>query len=285
MRKSSQAARRPGAPDRALDQAVTRVRRRWRVRPRLGLILGSGFRGGLAGMEEAFSLPFSRLPGFPSAAVPGHEGRLVGGWLRGMPTLALSGRVHFYEGHDMETVTLGTRLLARLGVETLLVTNAAGGLNPRLRVGGFMILTDHINFMGVNPLRGPGAGDGSGFVDMTRAYDPGLQQLLRRAARKARIPLRSGVYLAVSGPSYETPAEIRAFRRLGADAVGMSTVPEVIAARQEGLRVAGLSCITNLAAGTGGSSLDHAEVLATGSRVSGKAARLLTEFAALYGHD
>jgi purine-nucleoside phosphorylase len=183
----------------------------------------------------------------------------------------------------METVTIGMRLLAVLGVESVLVTNAAGGLNPRHRVGDFMMLTDHINFMGTNPLRTARASAGNRFIDLTQAYDLELQRLLRRAARLAGIRLRQGVYLAVSGPSYETPAEIRAFRRLGADAVGMSTVPEVLVARQDGVRVAGLSCITNLAAGIGADALNHEEVLQTGSQVAAKAGRLLAHFASLYG--
>jgi purine-nucleoside phosphorylase len=198
--------------------------------------------------------------------------------------IVLAGRVHYYEGHNMEAVTFGVRILAELGVESVLVTNAAGGLNPKFRVGDFMMLSDHINCMGVNPLRGEARPDRARFVDLTEAYDPGLQSLLRRAARRIQLPLRRGVYMAVSGPSYETPAEIRAFRRLGADAVGMSTVPEVIVARQQGLRVAGLSCITNLAAGIGGKPLDHAEVLETGARVSRQASRLLQHFATLYGN-
>jgi purine-nucleoside phosphorylase len=250
---------------------------------RLGVILGSGFQGVLGAMESTATVPYSKLPGFPRPAVPGHEGKVVCGRLGGIPIVVLAGRAHYYEGHAMEAVTFGVRVLAQLGVESLLITNAAGGLNPRHRVGDFMMLTDHINLMGVNPLRGVPVRDGSGFVDLTRAYDPGLQTVLRRAARRARVALRQGVYLAVSGPSYETPAEIRAFRRLGADAVGMSTVPEVIAARQHGVRVAALSCITNLAAGIGGEALDHAEVLATGARVSRAATRLIEAFATFYG--
>jgi len=257
------------------------VRRRLAEAPRLALVLGSGFKEAVSRMEISFALAYSALPGFPRPTVPGHEGRLICGRLGGTPVVVLAGRSHYYEGHSMETVTFGVRLLARLGVESVLLTNAAGGLNPRFRVGDFMVLTDHINFMGANPLRG--TQDGSGFVDMTQAYDPDLQKLLRRAARAAGAPLRAGVYLAVSGPSYETPAEIRAFRRLGADAVGMSTVPEAIVARQAGLRVAGLSCITNLAAGIGSGPLDHHEVLETGQRASMRAGRMLEQFAKFYG--
>jgi purine-nucleoside phosphorylase len=266
------------------ERAAAVIRRGTGQPARLGVILGSGFQGVLSAMEITATIPYSVVPGFPRPSVPGHDGRVVCGRLGGVAVVVLAGRVHYYEGHAMEAVTFGVRVLARLGVETLLITNAAGGLDPRHRVGDFMMLADHINLMGVNPLRGVPVRDGSGFVDLTRAYDPGLQTVLRRAARRAKVTLRQGVYLAVSGPSYETPAEIRAFRRLGADAVGMSTVPEVIVARQHGLRVAALSCITNLAAGIGGEALDHAEVLATGARVSASATRLITHFATLYGN-
>jgi purine-nucleoside phosphorylase len=249
----------------------------------LGIILGSGFQGVLGAMQVKAEIPCSELPGFPRPSVPGHEGKVVCGKLGQVDVVAVAGRVHYYEGHNLDAVTFSIRVLARLGVESVVITNAAGGLNPRFRVGDFMVLADHINFMGVNPLRGPTRGNVTRFVDMTLAYDGGLRTLLRRAGRDTRIPLREGVYLAVSGPSYETPAEIRAFRRLGADAVGMSTVPEVIVARQLGVRVAGLSCITNMAAGIGVGGLHHQEVLAAGARVSEKASRLLERFASLYG--
>ena len=265
------------------SRVVAAIRREWDGVPSLGLILGSGFGGVLEAIRISAKIPYSKLPDFPKPTVPGHSGRVVCGTLGGVDVIALSGRVHYYEGHSMEAVTFGMRVLAALGVDSVVVTNAAGGLNPRFQTGDLMMLTDHINLMGVNPLRGACAEGGLRFVDMTRAYDSRLQALLKRAGRHARVPLRQGVYLAVSGPSYETPAEICAFRRLGADAVGMSTVPEVIVARQEGLRVAGLSCITNLAAGIGGEPLDHEEVLAAGSEASQKSCRLLERFASLYG--
>ena len=184
----------------------------------------------------------------------------------------------------MERVTFAVRVLAACGITDLLLTNAAGGINRKFHAGDFMVLTDHINFMGVNPLRGPCPAGLTRFVDLTRAYDTVLGELLHRAGRASGVKLRQGVYLAVSGPSYETPAEIRAFARLGADAVGMSTVPEAIVARQCGLRVAGLSCITNLAAGISPAPLSHEEVLETGERVKTQAATLLKNFAKLYGH-
>ncbi len=259
-----------------------RIQKRTALRPRLGLILGSGFQRVLRHVEVALCMPFASLRGFPTPTVPGHGGELIVGKLAGTPVAVLSGRVHYYEGHSMADVSFGIRLLAALGVRDVLLTNAAGGVNPRYRAGDFMLVTDHINFMGANPLRGAMTRGESRFVDMTRAYDPALQRWLRRAARRARVPLQSGVYLAVSGPSYETPAEVRAFGRLGADAVGMSTAPEAIVARQLGLRVAALSCITNLAAGVSRSPLSHDEVLETGKRAAPRAAKLLTQFARLY---
>jgi len=204
------------------------------------------------------------------------------GKLGDTPVLVLSGRAHFYEGHSMERLTFAVRALGAFGIRDLLLTNAAGGINQKFRPGDFMVLTDHINFMGVNPLRGDAARGQPQFVDMTQVYDPKLNALLFQAARRCKMKLRSGVYLAVSGPSYETPAEIRAFARLGADAVGMSTVPEAMVARQCGLNVAGLSCITNPAAGRGRSKLSHTEVLATAERVKVQAAELLKNFAQIY---
>jgi purine-nucleoside phosphorylase len=249
---------------------------------RLGIVLGSGFHGVLEEVQCHASIPYSKLPGCPSPSVGGHLGRLISGRLGGMAVWVLAGRAHYYEGHSMQAVTFGIRLLAQLGVESVLLTNAAGGLNPRWRVGDLMLFTDHINLMGANPLRGA-ADRTTRFVDLTCAYDPQYQAWMRRAARRLKLPLRSGVYLAVSGPSYETPAEIRAFRRLGADAVGMSTVPEVIVARHLGLRVSALSCITNLAAGLGDTRLEHTEVLQVGTRASLRAAQLLQQFAQIYG--
>jgi purine-nucleoside phosphorylase len=198
------------------------------------------------------------------------------------PVLVLSGRAHFYEGHPMERVTFAVRALAAFGIRDLLLTNAAGGISKKFRPGDFMLLADHINFMGANPLRGETAPGLPQFVDMTRVYDARLNALLLKAARAGRIKLRPGVYIAVGGPSYETPAEIRAFARLGADAVGMSTVPEAMAARQCGLNVAAVSCVTNPAAGRGKEKLSHAEVLETAGRVKVLAAELLVNFAELY---
>jgi purine-nucleoside phosphorylase len=263
--------------------AARRVHRLSRLRPSLAFILGSGFQQAIADLKVDAEIGYQKLPGFPAVGVSGHAGKLVLGHLAATPVLVLSGRAHYYEGHSMEQVTFAVRVLAEFGIRDLLLTNAAGGVNRAFRPGDFMLLADHINLMGANPLRGPAWAKGPRFVDLTRAYDPGLSQLLLKAARASKIRLRSGVYLAVSGPSYETPAEIRAFARLGADAVGMSTVPEAIVARQCGLRVAGVSCITNLAARRRGAALSHAEVLETAERVKNLAAQLLNSFAKMYG--
>ena len=265
--------------------AAARIGKLSRQRPALALVLGSGFHHALVKLRVRDKIPYARIPGFPKPTVSGHAGELFLGELGGTPVLVLSGRAHFYEGHPMERVTFAVRALAEFGIRDLLLTNAAGGVNRRFRPGDFMALTDHINFMGTNPLRGPSIKGRPRFVDLTRTYDAVLRGWLREAGRKCKLKLQTGVYLAVSGPSYETPAEIEAFARLGADAVGMSTVPEAIVARQCGMKVAGLSCITNLAAGRGGETLSHAEVLETAERVKNSAADLLEQFAKLYGEN
>jgi purine-nucleoside phosphorylase len=267
------------------EAAAARIRKLSRLRPTLAIVLGSGFHHALKTLEVEAEISYARLPGFPPVGVSGHAGQLLIGRLGGTPVLMLSGRAHYYEGHPMALVTFAVRALAAYGVRDLLLTNAAGGLNRSFRPGDFMILKDHINLMGVNPLRGAPAAGLPRFVDLTHTYDEGLCRLLRRAGRAGGTKLQAGVYLAVSGPSYETPAEIRAFARLGADAVGMSTVPEAIVARQCGLRVAALSCITNLAAGRSRETLSHAEVLATAERVKNLAAQLLKHFSNLYGQE
>jgi purine-nucleoside phosphorylase len=255
------------------------------LRPTLGIILGSGFQPALAGLQVDAEVSYKKLAGFPPVGVGGHSGKVVFGHLCGTPVLALCGRAHYYEGHPMERVTFPVRALAEFGVRDLLLTNAAGGINRSFRAGDFMMLTDHINFMGVNPLRGPPWPRRQRFIDLTRVYDTDLNALLQNAARQGKLQLRSGVYLAVAGPSYETPAEIRAFARLGADAVGMSTVPEAIVARQCGLRVAAVSCIANLAASRSRKALSHAEALENMGRVENLAANLLQNFSRLYGRQ
>jgi len=263
------------------------------LRPTLALVLGSGFNHVLSELKVDAAIACANLPGFPRPGVMGHEGKLLVGRFDSTPVMVLSGRTHFYEGHSMDRVTFAVRTLAAYGIRDLLLTNAAGGMNRKFRAGNFMVVTDHINFMGMNPLRGSDNSSRhfgvsrtkpprSRFVDLTEVYDATLRRRLETAARKARVKLQRGVYLAVSGPSYETPAEIRAFARLGADAVGMSTVPEAIVARQCEMRVAALSCITNLAAGISKSPISHEDVLETGHRVRLAGARLLKEFCRLH---
>ncbi len=264
------------------SEAAQSILKRSKLRPALAVVLGSGFQSLLSRCTVVYEVPYSAIPGFPRLSVAGHEGKLGLCFLAKTPVVVLSGRAHFYEGHSMAAVTFTMRVLAALGIKTVLLTNAAGGINSKFKPGDFMACTDHINFMGVNPLRGWPVTDGSRFVDLTDTYDPELVRVLKKAADQARARLHSGVYLAVSGPSYETPAEIRAFGRLGADAVGMSTVPEAIVARQCGMRVAGLSCITNLAAGRSKGKLSHQEVLEAGKAANLGAARLLENFVQIY---
>ena len=256
-----------------------------RLRPTLAIVLGSGFHHVLTALRVDKKVPYARIPGFPRPTVSGHAGELYFGRLGKTPVMILSGRAHFYEGHPMERVTFAVRALAAFGIRDLLLTNAAGGINRKFRAGDFMVLTDHINLMGTNPLRGEPAPGLPRFVDLTQVYDPKLSALLFRAGKSCHLKLQRGVYLEVSGPSYETPAEIRAFGRLGADAVGMSTVPEAIVARQCGLNVAAISCITNLAAGISKGNLSHTEVLATAERVKVLAVKWLETFAGGYGRD
>ena len=267
-------------PNTTPQMTAARLKKLSRLRPSLAIVLGSGFHHVLTGLRVEKKISCAKIPGFPVPSVSGHAGELYFGRLGDTPVLVLSGRAHFYEGHPMEHVTFAVRALAAFGIRDLLLTNAAGGINRKFHAGDFMVLTDHINFMGTNPLRGA-----PHFVDLTRVYDAGLGALLFRAGKSCNLRLQRGVYLAVSGPSYETPAEIRAFGRLGADAVGMSTVPEAIVARQCGLNVAAVSCITNLAAGISREKLSHAEVLETAERVKTLAAKLLEKFAGLYGQS
>src|SRR5208282_6364574 len=268
-----------------IQTAAARLRRISRLRPALAIVLGSGFHHVLTALRVDGKIVYAQIPGFPRPTVSGHAGELIFGRLGETPVLVLSGRAHFYEGYSMEQVTVPIRVLAALGIRDLLLTNAAGGVNQDFRPGDFMVLTDHVNLMGVNPLRGGAIPGQPRFVDMTHVYDVKLSAFLSRAGKVTGLKLRRGVYMAVSGPSYETPAEIRAFAQLGADAVGMSTVPEAMVARQCGLNVAAVSCVTNLAAGISKKNLSHAEVLETGEKVKALAAELLKNFAGLYGNQ
>jgi purine-nucleoside phosphorylase len=242
------------------------------------LILGSGL-GGLADrIENPISIPYRAIPGFPPATVAGHAGRFVAGHLGARRVLLAAGRYHLYEGHSLDTVAMPTRVMHACGVRTLFVSNAAGGISRAMRAGDLMIIEDHLNLMWRTPLTGAPRPEETRFPDMSAPYDPTLLRVLRDAALECGIPIASGVYAALPGPAYETPAEIRMLEKLGADAVGMSTVPEVLTARALGMSVAGVSCITNVAAGMRNSPLSHAEVLETTARVAGSFERLVTEF-------
>jgi len=248
--------------------------------PDLAIVLGSGL-GALADGPEAkagLSIPFTELPGFPAPTVAGHGGKLVFCEFEGRKVLLQAGRFHFYEGHPMPLVVSPMRLYGRLGVKAMLLTNAAGALNPNFGVGDLMALSDHINLFGTNPLIGPNVEPGPRFPDMTAIYDPAFRAHLQACARQLGQTLREGVYLGLTGPSYETPAEIRAFRLMGADAVGMSTVPEAIVARHEGMRVAGISCLCNMAAGILPQALTHQEVLEAGAAAAGRFEALVRAF-------
>ncbi|MBC7790372.1 MAG: purine-nucleoside phosphorylase [Anaerolineae bacterium] len=235
--------------------------------PDIALILGSGLGDIAEAIEGAAVVPFEDIPEFPRPTVRGHAGRLVCGTLNASSVIALQGRLHMYEGHGPEMAGMPVRLMHALGAHTLFVSNAAGGIRRTLVPGDLMLIRDHINLMWCNPLAGPVQAGDLRFPDMSEPYDAELIRQMRIAARQVRIPLAEGVYAGLLGPAYETPAEVRMLERLGADAVGMSTVPEVIVARALGMRVAGLSCITNVASGMSGMPLSHAEVLETTERV------------------
>lgn len=246
--------------------------------PAAAIVLGSGLGEFAATLRDAVSCAYTAIPHWPPSAVVGHAGRLVVGALRGKRVAALSGRAHFYEGHDLRTVTFPTRVLARLGVPVLVLTNAAGGINRDFTPGTLMLIEDHLNLMGSNPLIGPNDDRlGPRFPDMTEVYSRRLRAVATEAAQAAGVPLARGVYAALHGPSYETPAEIRYLRSIGADAVGMSTVPEAIVARHMGLEVLALSCITNPAAGVAPHPLVHDEVMAVARRVRAEFCSLLEE--------
>ena len=245
----------------ALDAAVHAVRARTQEVPALGVVLGSGLGAWAESLDGALAIPYSEIPGMPVSTVQGHAGKLWIGRSKGVTVACLQGRVHMYEGHDPERAVFGARVLARLGARGILLTNAAGGLSPWFAPGDLMLIRAHLNLMRKNPLVGPNeAALGPRFPDMTHAYDPALSGAARAAALELGIRLHEGVYAGLLGPSYETPAEIRMLRTLGADAVGMSTVPEAIALRHMRVPVTGISCITNLAAGISPQELSHAEV-------------------------
>jgi len=260
----------------AIEEAASVVAKRLgKLKPRVAIILGSGLGAVADAVQSAIRIPQSAIPGFPEPGAPGHKGELVAGTLERVPLVVQSGRFHLYEGHTAEVAALPTRVFARLGVGTLIVTNAAGGIRHTFRPPTLMLIADHINLMFRNPLVGPVAEGDQRFPDMSDPYDPALRASARAVAKLDGIPLEEGVYAALLGPSFETPAEIRMLERLGADAVGMSTVPEVIAARARGVRCLGFSSITNVAAGLSAQKLSHAEVLEAGKQVAGQLERLI----------
>ncbi len=253
-----------------IEAAAAYIRRRIAIAPRLGLVLGSGWNMILEDIEAPVRIPYAEVPGMIGSTVPGHAGEWVFGRIGGREVCVMSGRIHYYEGHSLKDVTLPIRVMKALGIERVVLTNAAGAVNKDLEPGDMMLIIDHINLTASNPLIGPNDDElGTRFPDMSRAYDRDMQEVARAVAREQGMTLREGVYMWLTGPTFETPAEIRMARTLGADAVGMSTVPEVIAARHGGTQVLALSCMTNMAAGVLDQPLSHAEVLETANRVKG----------------
>jgi purine-nucleoside phosphorylase len=250
------------------EHAARIIRARTALDPVIAVVLGSGLGAFADEFEESARIPYTDIPGFAAATVAGHAGSLVIGKVGPVPVVAMQGRVHFYEGYSLEEVTFPIRTFKLLGIGTLLLTNAAGGINVELSEGTLMIISDHLNLMGVNPLRGPNDDRfGPRFPDMTEVYSRALQETVVEEASALGIEVRRGIYAALPGPSYETPAEIHMLRSFGADAIGMSTVPEAIVARHMGMKVLGISCITNMAAGISDAPINHEEVMEVGNRV------------------
>lgn len=262
-----------------IDQAADTIRKRISQRPRVGLILGSGLNSLADSVQNAEIIPYSELPHWPVSTVHGHTGQLVIGELEGQPVFVMQGRIHFYEGYSMSQITLPVRVMLRLGLEMMFVTNAAGGVNPDFVPGDIMLITDNLNLigmMGANPLMGPNIDElGPRFPDMSQAYDRQLMATARQVASEENIPLREGVYCALSGPSFEGPADLRFLRLAGADAVGMSTAPEVIVARHGGLRVLGFSGISNKANLDGSTVTTHEEVMEAGKIITPKMEKII----------
>lgn len=251
-----------------LSEAVAFLTERSQVVPSVGVVLGSGLGGVVESIDVDEAIPFANIPHAPVSSVTGHSGRLILGRVNGIPVAVMQGRVHYYEGYSMEEVLFLPRVLARLGARRMIVTNAAGSVNTDFTPGDLMLITDHVNLFGVNPLRGANIDElGVRFPDLSDAYSHRLRDIVHRIAKEQKTELKEGVYFGLCGPTYETPAEIRMYRALGADAVGMSTVPEVIAFNHMGVEVVGISCITNMAAGVLKQKLTHAEVMETTARV------------------
>ena len=264
--------------DEQLKETLAYLERKTALRPKLAFVLGSGLSGFAKHIQIESEAPFGEIPHFARSGVEGHPGRLTFGHIGGVPVAAMQGRLHAYEGYDPDMVVYPVRALAALGVTTLVLTNAAGGLSADVRPGDLMVINDHINLTGINPLRGPNWPRGPRFVDMTEAYDAGLIKLLEAALTAEKVRHFTGVYVGVMGPSYETAAEIKFFGSIGGGAVGMSTVFETLAARHAGVRVAGLSCVTNLGTGLSPTKLSHHEVKETANRVEEDFARVLVRF-------
>ena len=250
------------------SSAAKSILRKTKLRPKIALVLGSGLGAFADEFSNSTRIPYAKIPYFPRSTAIGHVGQLVLGTVDGVPVAGMQGRVHLYEGYSAKQVAFPMRVFSRMGIKAVLLTNAAGGINLNYTEEALVVLRDHINLQGANPLVGPNDDRfGPRFPDLTRAYDPDFRRLVTEEGKKLQLNLHEGVYLALAGPNYETPAEIRAFRTLGADLVGMSTVPEVLVARHSGIRVVGISCVTNMAAGITGKTLTAEEVFETGARV------------------
>jgi purine-nucleoside phosphorylase len=267
-----------------IQNAVTFINDKLKQQPKIGLILGSGL-GVLADdIENPVKIPYNEIPGFPVSTVEGHAGQLVCGQLSGVEVIVMQGRFHYYEGYSMDKVTFPVRVMKELGIEKLIVTNAAGGVNESFEPGDLVIITDHINNMGTNPLIGPNDSRfGVRFPDMSEAYSKNLRRIAKEVADKNKLTIKEGVYVGNPGPVYETPAEVRMIRTMGGDAVGMSTVPEVIVARHSGLEVLGISCISNMAAGILDQPLSHDEVIETTEKVKSSFLLLVNEIVKTLG--
>ena len=259
-----------------IEQALQSIETRTSLRPSVGVVLGSGLGAFAEELDARVEIPYPEIPGWPVSTAVGHAGKLILGKLGGVVVAAMSGRAHLYEGNTPAQATFGVRVLGRMGVKSIVFTNAAGGINLSLERGGLVLISDHINLQGCNPLAGPNDDAlGPRFPDMSDAYPRCLREIARQVAAELRIPLSEGVYAAMLGPSYETPAEIRFLRTIGADVVGMSTVPEVIVANHMGIKVVGISCVTNMAAGILPQKINHEEVLETGAMVRDTLVRYL----------
>jgi purine-nucleoside phosphorylase len=276
MSAKKKAVARPGPEFARAEAAAKFIQKKTKLRPRIALVLGSGLGAFADEFAGAARIPYAKIPHFPRSTAVGHAGQLVIGTVEGLEVVAMQGRVHFYEGYSIQDVAFPIRVFTRMGVRAVVLTNAAGGINKDFTQGRLVVIRDHINLQGVNPLMGPNDESlGPRFPDMTTAYDKKFRELTLTAGRRLGTSLGEGVYACLAGPNYETPAEIRYLRSVGADLVGMSTVPEVIVARHGGLRVLGISCVTNAAAGILDQPLDHKEVLETAERIKAQFIGLL----------